>query len=63
MCPEESNVKWCRSICLSSDGMNRPLHLISSSEQQGSNLLKVEFIKVSTVQSLKAVQSTVHRVG
>ncbi|XP_073320353.1 intermembrane lipid transfer protein VPS13C isoform X2 [Pagrus major] len=27
------------------DGMNRPLHLISSSEQQGSDLLKVEFIK------------------
>uniref|UniRef100_A0A4W6CNT0 Vacuolar protein sorting 13 homolog C n=1 Tax=Lates calcarifer TaxID=8187 RepID=A0A4W6CNT0_LATCA len=30
------------------DGRNQPLHLISSSEQQGSNLLKVEFIKVST---------------
>ncbi|XP_050931802.1 LOW QUALITY PROTEIN: intermembrane lipid transfer protein VPS13C [Lates calcarifer] len=27
------------------DGRNQPLHLISSSEQQGSNLLKVEFIK------------------
>ncbi|KAM9366322.1 intermembrane lipid transfer protein VPS13C [Symphorus nematophorus] len=27
------------------DGRNRPLHLISSSEQQGSDLLKVEFIK------------------
>ncbi|XP_036950284.1 vacuolar protein sorting-associated protein 13C isoform X4 [Acanthopagrus latus] len=27
------------------DSMNRPLHLISSSEQQGSDLLKVEFIK------------------
>uniref|UniRef100_A0A671VLI5 Vacuolar protein sorting 13 homolog C n=1 Tax=Sparus aurata TaxID=8175 RepID=A0A671VLI5_SPAAU len=50
------------SYCDIPDGMNRPLHLISSSEQQGSNLLKVEFIKVSTVQSLKAVQSTVHRV-
>ncbi|XP_067454112.1 intermembrane lipid transfer protein VPS13C isoform X1 [Thunnus thynnus] len=27
------------------DGRNHPLHLISSSEQQGSSLLKVEFIK------------------
>ncbi|XP_068584903.1 intermembrane lipid transfer protein VPS13C isoform X2 [Cebidichthys violaceus] len=27
------------------DGRNKPLHLISSSEQQGSDLLKVEFIK------------------
>ncbi|XP_078029066.1 intermembrane lipid transfer protein VPS13C isoform X7 [Epinephelus lanceolatus] len=27
------------------DGRNRPLHLISSSEQQSSDLLKVEFIK------------------
>ncbi|XP_027143245.1 vacuolar protein sorting-associated protein 13C isoform X3 [Larimichthys crocea] len=27
------------------DGRSRPLHLISSSEQQSSNLLKVEFIK------------------
>nr|XP_046254686.1 vacuolar protein sorting-associated protein 13C isoform X2 [Scatophagus argus] len=27
------------------DGRNHPLHLISSSEQQGSDLLKVEFIK------------------
>ncbi|XP_071346078.1 intermembrane lipid transfer protein VPS13C isoform X2 [Trachinotus anak] len=27
------------------DGRNQPLHLIRSSEQQGSNLLKVEFIK------------------
>ncbi|XP_030269125.1 vacuolar protein sorting-associated protein 13C [Sparus aurata] len=33
------------SYCDIPDGMNRPLHLISSSEQQGSNLLKVEFIK------------------
>ncbi|KAM6950364.1 intermembrane lipid transfer protein VPS13C [Lycodopsis pacificus] len=30
------------------DGRNKPLHLISTSEQQGSDLLKVEFIKVST---------------
>ncbi|XP_038556520.1 vacuolar protein sorting-associated protein 13C isoform X2 [Micropterus salmoides] len=27
------------------DGRNHPLHLISSSEQQGSNLLKVDFMK------------------
>ncbi|XP_075939319.1 intermembrane lipid transfer protein VPS13C isoform X3 [Anarhichas minor] len=27
------------------DGRNKPLHLISTSEQQGSDLLKVEFIK------------------
>ncbi|KAM7405560.1 hypothetical protein PAMP_000001 [Pampus punctatissimus] len=29
------------------DGRNHPLHLISSSEQQGSSLLKVEFIKAN----------------
>uniref|UniRef100_A0A671VUQ2 Vacuolar protein sorting 13 homolog C n=1 Tax=Sparus aurata TaxID=8175 RepID=A0A671VUQ2_SPAAU len=57
-----SVTSYLRRVTLSYYGMNRPLHLISSSEQQGSNLLKVEFIKVSTVQSLKAVQSTVHRV-
>lgn len=31
----------------SSGGRNHPLHLISSSDQQGSDLLKVDFIKVS----------------
>uniref|UniRef100_A0A671VQL1 Vacuolar protein sorting 13 homolog C n=1 Tax=Sparus aurata TaxID=8175 RepID=A0A671VQL1_SPAAU len=48
-----SVTSYLRRVTLSYYGMNRPLHLISSSEQQGSNLLKVEFIKVSTVQSLK----------
>lgn len=37
----------CKLICVS-DGRSSPLHLIRSSEQQGSDLLKVEFIKVST---------------
>ncbi|XP_041649214.1 vacuolar protein sorting-associated protein 13C isoform X2 [Cheilinus undulatus] len=54
------------------DGRNRPLHLISSSEQQGSDLLKVEFIKAeqngpsfqtvfnNTVQTLKVEFSSLH---
>uniref|UniRef100_A0A671VVB0 Vacuolar protein sorting 13 homolog C n=1 Tax=Sparus aurata TaxID=8175 RepID=A0A671VVB0_SPAAU len=40
-----SVTSYLRRVTLSYYGMNRPLHLISSSEQQGSNLLKVEFIK------------------
>ncbi|XP_039984071.1 vacuolar protein sorting-associated protein 13C [Xiphias gladius] len=54
------------------DGSNHPLHLISSSEQQGSNLLKVEFIKAdpigpsfqtlfdNTEQTLKVEFSSLH---
>lgn len=33
---------------LSPGGRDHPLHLISCSDQQASDLLKVEFIKVST---------------
>ncbi|CAJ1049975.1 vacuolar protein sorting-associated protein 13C isoform X3 [Xyrichtys novacula] len=54
------------------DGRNRPLHLISSAEQQGSDLLKVEFIKAeqsgpsfqtmfnNTEQTLKVEFSSLH---
>uniref|UniRef100_UPI0037E99E70 intermembrane lipid transfer protein VPS13C n=1 Tax=Semicossyphus pulcher TaxID=241346 RepID=UPI0037E99E70 len=54
------------------DGKNRPLHLISSSEQQGSDLLKVEFLKAdptgpsfqtafnNTEQTLKVEFSSLH---
>lgn len=35
-------------MCFSPGGGKHPLHLISSSEQQDSDLLRVEFIKVST---------------
>ncbi|XP_065808670.1 intermembrane lipid transfer protein VPS13C isoform X5 [Labrus bergylta] len=54
------------------DGKNRPLHLISSAEQQGSDLLKVEFIKAeqngpsfqtvfnNTEQTLKVEFSSLH---
>uniref|UniRef100_A0A4W6CNZ5 Vacuolar protein sorting 13 homolog C n=1 Tax=Lates calcarifer TaxID=8187 RepID=A0A4W6CNZ5_LATCA len=43
-----SITSYLRRVTLDYYGRNQPLHLISSSEQQGSNLLKVEFIKVST---------------
>uniref|UniRef100_A0A8C4NUD4 Vacuolar protein sorting-associated protein 13C n=1 Tax=Dicentrarchus labrax TaxID=13489 RepID=A0A8C4NUD4_DICLA len=40
-----SVTSYLRRVTLDYYGRNRPLHLISSSEQQGSDLLKVEFIK------------------
>lgn len=41
--------RWLNLVRLLFDlsGGSTPLHLISSSQQQDSNLLKVEFIKVS----------------